>query len=568
MRWSQAFIPTLRDDPADAEAVSHKLLLRGGYIRQLMSGVYSLLPLAVRVRDKVGRIIREEMDGIGAQEFLLPTMHPGELWKAAGRWDTMGDIMFRLKDRRDGDVVLSITHEEVFASLATELSSYRDLPQIWYHIQTKYRDEPRPKGGLLRTREFTMKDSYTFDIDEDGLDTGFDRHHEAYKRIFDRLGLDVLDVAASSGAMGGSESIEFVVRSDAGEDLIAHCPACGYRANIERATSWLDPVEDEDGLAAPEEFATPGVRTIQALANEHGAPATRQIKTMVYMVDGELTLVLLRGDHQLVEQKLMDGTGAVAVRPAHADEVQDALGALPGSLGAVGVTDLTVYADPALEGRRNMTTGANRDDYHLRGVDVARDISVAKWLDLRGVAEGEACAECGEPLEVFKAIEVGHIFKLGRVFAEAFGAQVDDEAGESRTIIMGSYGIGLERNMAAVIEAHHDDAGIIWPVNVAPYEVVITVLRAETGPPLEAAEHIYEELRDLGVDVLLDDREERPGVKFKDAELIGIPYRITVGPRGLEEGKVEVLRRGGESGEVTLADAARHVAERVAAERR
>ncbi len=567
MRWSQAFIPTLRDDPADAEAVSHRLLVRGGYIRQLMAGAYSLLPLAVRVRTKVGTIIREEMDRIGAQEFLLPTMHPGELWKAAGRWDTMGDIMFRLKDRRDADVVLSITHEEVFASLATEMSSYRDLPQIWYHIQTKYRDEPRPKGGLLRTREFTMKDSYTFDIDEAGLDAGFDKNHDAYRRIFDRLGLDALDVTASSGAMGGSVSIEFVVKSDAGEDLIAHCPACGYRANVERATSRLDPVDDEEGPAAPEEFATPGVRTIQHLVDDYDTPADRQIKTMVYMLDGELALLLVRGDHNLVEQKLMDGTGAVAVRPAHADEVREALGALPGSLGAVGVTDLTVYADPALEGRRNMTTGANRDDFHYRGVDVSRDITVSKWIDLRGVAAGDACPECGEPLEVFKAIEVGHIFKLGRVFADAFGAEVLDEAGEARTIIMGSYGIGLERNMAAIVEAHHDDAGIIWPVNVAPYEVVLTVLRAESGPTLEAAERIYGELADLGVDVLLDDREERPGVKFKDAELIGIPYRITVGPRGLDEGKVEVLRRGGDSQEVPLAGVAEHVAAAVAAER-
>ncbi len=479
----------------------------------------------------------------------------------------MGDIMFRFKDRRGGDVVLSITHEEVFATLATEMSSYRDLPQIWYHIQTKYRDEPRPKGGLLRTREFTMKDSYTFDIDEDGLDVGFDKNHAAYRRIFARLGLDALDVTASSGAMGGTVSIEFVVRSEAGEDLIAHCLACGYRANVERATSRLDPVEDGEGPDAPEEFATPGVRTIQHLVDDYDTPADRQIKTMVYMLDGELTLVLLRGDHQLVEQKLMDGAGAIAVRPAHPDEVQAALGALPGSLGAVGVTDYPVYADPALQGRRNLTTGANRDDYHVRGVDVARDIAVAKWLDLRGVAAGEACPECGEPLEVFKAIEVGHIFKLGRVFAEAFGATVLDEAGESRTIIMGSYGIGLERNMAAIVEAHHDDAGIIWPVGVAPYEVVITVLRAEAGPTLEAGERLYGELQGLGVDVLLDDREERPGVKFKDAELIGIPYRVTVGPRGLEEGKVELLRRGGDSTEVLLADAARHVAEAVFAER-
>ncbi len=566
MRWSQAFIPTLRDDPADADAASHRLLVRGGFVRQLMSGVYSLLPLAVRVRDKVGNIIREEMNAIGAQEFLLPTLHPGELWRESGRWETMDDIMFRLKDRRDADVVLSITHEEVFATLATEMASYRELPQIWYHVQTKYRDEPRPKGGLLRTREFTMKDSYTFDIDEAGLDTGFDKNHGAYRKIFARLGLDALDVAASSGAMGGTVSIEFVVRSDAGEDLIAHCPNCDYRANIERATSVVETVDDESGPAAPEEFATPGVRTIQHLVDDYDVPADRQVKTMVYLLDGVLTLVLLRGDHSLVEQKLMDGTGAIEVRPANPDEVREALGALPGSLGAVGVTSHKVYADHALSGRRSMVTGANRDDIHFRGVDVGRDIEVAEWLDLRGVAAGEQCPECGTALEVFKAIEVGHIFKLGRVFAEAFGAQVLDEGGETRTIIMGSYGIGLERNMAAVVEAHHDDDGIAWPVTVAPYEVVITVLNPDQT--LAAAEKLYEALLADDIEVLLDDRAERPGVKFKDADLIGFPYRVTIGPRGLAAGTVEVRRRAdGETYEVGLDAAAGVVAERVRAER-
>lgn len=569
MRWSQAFIPTLRQDPADAEAVSHRLLVRAGYMRRLMAGVYSMLPLGVRVRAKIARVIREEMDGIGCQEFLLPAVHPAELWRETGRWDVMGEEMFRLQDRRGADLALGMTHEEVFTVLALELSSYRELPQCWYQIQTKFRDEPRPKGGVLRTREFTMKDSYTFDLDPAGLDRSFELHHQAYQRIFTRLGLEALAVEASSGAMGGTDSVEFMVRSDSGEDLVARCAACGYAANVERATSRLAPPEDGAGLQAPERFPTPGVRTIEDLvAFPGGAPADRQIKTLVYMLDGNLSLVLLRGDHGLVEQKLQDGSRAVEVRPAHPEEVREALGADPGSLGAVGVSSYPVLADEALRGRRDMVTGANVDDYHLRGVDVARDIGVSSWLDLREVRHGEPCPECGAALEVYPAIEVGHIFKLGSTYAEALGARVQDEDGVARTMTMGSYGIGLERNMAAVVESHHDDKGIVWPVMVAPYEVVITMLRADDSAIAEAAEGIYSELRRGGVDVLLDDRSERPGVKFADAELIGIPYRLTVGPRSLEAGSVELTpRRTGESETVATANAAARVIEMVALER-
>ena len=546
MRWSQAFIPTLRDDPTDAEAVSHRLLVRGGYLRQLMAGAYSLLPLMIRVRTKVGNIIREEMDGIGGQEFLLPAIHPAEIWQKSGRWEIMGDEMFRLRDRKGADLALGMTHEEIFGTLALEMRSYRDLPQFWYQIQTKFRDEPRPKGGVLRTREFTMKDSYSFDIAREGLDESFDRHFEAYERIFARLGLDAVPVEASSGAMGGSDSIEFMVRSDSGEDDVVHCRECGYAANMERATSRIAEIDDGSDRNELEKFATPGVRTIEDLATfEGGATGQHQIKTLVYMLEGELTLVLLRGDHPLVEQKLQDGTGAIDFRPAHPEEIKGALGADPGSLGAVGVDNLPILADLALKGRYNMVTGANDDDFHLRGVDIEREINVSKWIDLREVADGEPCPTCGAPLEVFKAIEVGHIFKLGTKYADAFGISVLDEDGEAQTVIMGSYGIGLERNIAAVVETHHDEKGIVWPVSVAPYSVAITVLRADDAEALQAGEDLYQQCLEAGIDTILDDRVERPGVKFADVELIGIPFRVTVGPRGLQNGVVEVQDRAG-----------------------
>ncbi len=569
MRWSAAFIPTLRDDPADADAPSHRLLVRAGFIRQLMAGVYSLLPLAVRVRAKIGTIIREEMDRIGCQEFLLPAIHPAEVWRKTGRWDAMGEEMFRLKDRRQADLCLGMTHEEVFSLLARDLASYRDLPQTWYQIQTKFRDEPRPKSGVLRTREFTMKDAYTFDIDDQGLDRSFEAQRGAYARIFDRLGFDAIQVEASSGAMGGTDSMEFMVPASYGEDEIARCNNCGYAANLERASSRLEPIIDEVGPDAPEKFPTPGIRTIEDLVLfDGGAAADRQIKTLVYVLDGQIALVLLRGDHPLQEQKLADATHSLEVRPAHPDEVRELLGADPGSLGAVAMTAVPVLADEALRGRSNLVTGANEDDFHLRGVDMERDIPVTEWVDVREVAAGEACRECGEPLEVLSAIEVGHIFKLGRKYAEALGVTVLDEMGAERVVTMGSYGIGLERNMAAVVEASHDEAGIIWPVSVAPYEVVVTVLAPGEPATLEAGERLYRELGAEGIDVIIDDRDERPGVKFYDAELVGFPYRVTVGPRGLERGTVELVeRRTGESRELKPQEAAGIVAEQVRAAR-
>ncbi len=546
MRWSEAHIPTLRDAPADAEAVSHKLLVQGGFIRQLAAGSYTMLPLGQKVRLKVEGIIRVEMNAIGGQEMVLPTLHPAEVWKKSDRYDLMGENLYKLKDRKDVDLVLGMTEEEIFAMLATELFSYRDLPQIWYQMHTKFRDEPRPKSGLLRLREFTMKDSYTLDIDAPGLDRGFDKHHEAYKRIFSRMGLEAVDVEASSGAMGGSESIEFIQRSDAGEDWIVTCTNCDYRANLEKATSALTEMQDGES-GELEKFPTPDLRTIAALAEAHPeiAAPEQQIKTLVYFVDGEPVLALLRGDHGLHTQKLLDAAAASEGRPGQPEEIRELLGADPGSLGAVGAEGLRVIADLVLEGRFNMTTGANEDDWHYKGVDISRDIDVTQWADLREVTSDESCIQCGHSLELWKGIEVGHIFKLGTKYSEAFGAFVQDEDGESQPIIMGSYGIGVERGVAAVVEANHDESGIIWPVSIAPYEVVITVVRVDDESTRAVADDFYIQLRDAGIDVLLDDRVERPGVKFADSELIGIPYRVTVGPRGVAESVVELTERRG-----------------------
>ena len=568
MRWSQMHIPTLREDPADAGAPSHRLMVRGGFIRQIQAGHYSLLPLAARVRAKVMTIIRQEMDAIGAQEVVLPTMHPAETWQRSGRWDTWADVMFRVTDHKGAVNVLSPTHEEIFTVLAQELNSHRQLPQAWYQFQTKFRDEQRPRAGLLRVREFVMKDSYTFDLDPAGLDIAFDRHKAAYFRIFQRLGIPVVAVEASSGAMGGRDSIEFMCPSLAGEDTVAHCPHCGYAANVEKATSRLEPAVDGPGLPGPERFATPGVRTIDDLAAGYGVPAERQIKTLVYLVDGKLSLVLLRGDHALNEQKLLDATAAAAIRPAQPDEIHEVLGVLPGSLGAVDMTSLPVVADEALRGRRDMVTGANIDDAHLRGVDIARDINVGSWADLREVVAGEPCVRCGHSLEMLAAIEVGHIFKLGYKFTKTFGVTVLNAAGERVHPIMGSYGIGVERAMAAIVECHHDESGIAWPVSVAPFSVVVVVAQSENPEVAAAAEALYEELLSAGLEAIIDDRAERAGVKFRDAELTGIPVRVTVGKRGLAEGSVEVtIRESGQTANVGVPKVVAHVREALAGPR-
>jgi prolyl-tRNA synthetase len=562
MKWSNLFIPTLREDPADAEVISHRLLVRAGYIRQLTAGVYSILPLAHRVRLKVINIIREEMNRIGGQEFLLPAIHPAEVWKESGRWEIMGDNMFRLKDRKGAEMALGMTHEEIFTVIARNaLRSYRDLPQVWYQIQTKFRDEARPKSGLLRVREFTMKDAYSFDVDFAGLDKAFQDQHDAYVRIFTRCGLKFTPVEASSGAMGGSKSTEFMVRTEAGEDRIVVCEACGYSANIEKATSRLDAIDDGDELREVEEFPTPGVRTIEDLVKfPGGAAANRQIKTLVYVLDGKTMLVLMRGDHELNETKLGDATGATEMRPAHPEEIREALGASAGSLGAVGITKAThklitqIVADEALQGRRNMTTGANKDDHHLRGVSIERDIQVDKWASLRTVNAGERCINCDAPIDVFKAVEIGHIFKLGIRYSESMNANVLTADGSNVPIVMGSYGIGVERVMVSAVELYHDEAGIIWSPAIAPFHVVITPINARDAELMSVAEWLTSELEAAGVEVLLDDRDERAGVKFNDADLIGIPFRITVGKK-VKEGAVELLTRASRQKEDVVIEA-------------
>lgn len=567
MRWSQCFIPTLRDDPADAEAASHRLLVRAGFVRPLAAGVWSYLPLAQRTMGKIAGIIREEMNRIGAQEFFLPALHPAELWKESGRWHQIGADMFRLKDRKGSDYCLGMTHEEVFTAIArNELVSYKQLPQIWYQIQVKFRDEARPKSGVIRDRQFTMKDSYSFDLDEAGLDRSYTLHREAYERIFTRCGLSFTLVEAASGAMGGSASAEFIVASPAGEDTVMTCAGCGYAANLEKARSAVDPVEDPASLPAPERFPTPGVRTIEDLARfPDGVPAARQVKTLVYVVADRPTLVLLRGDHELSEAKLTAALGTSAFRPARAEECRAALGAEPGSLGAVGVTRFPVVADEALRGRRAMTTGANADGFHLRGVDLARDVMVTTWADLRVARAGEPCVRCGQPLASFKGIEVGHIFKLGTRYSAAMKATALDASGRPTPLVMGSYGIGLERIMACAVELLHDAKGIVWPPAIAPYAAVVTSLNAKDTAVLAAAREIHDALNAAGVDALWDDRDATAGVKLNDADLVGFPFRITVGPKKLKEGRVEIhSRRDGQTTEVSPAEAAAEVARRLA----
>jgi len=553
MRWSKFFIPTLREDPADAEVISHKLLLRAGIVRQLSAGIYSYLPLGQRIALKVMQILREEMNRIGGQEFYLPALHPAEIWQESGRWNALGDDMFRLKDRKGANMCLGMTHEEVFTSIArNEIRSYKQLPQVWYQIQIKFRDEPRPKSGLMRLRTFIMKDAYTFDVDREGLDRSFADQREAYQRIFTRCGIQFSIVEASSGSMGGSESREFVAKTDAGEDLIASCSKCGYAANLEKATSRLPTIEVEVGPDAPEEFPTPGVRTIEDLTRTpYLVPAVGQIKSLVYIatVNGESrrVLALLRGDHQLHEVKFTDALGATGLRPAHTEEIRDLLGASAGSLGGVdakkAAPDVLIIADLGLKGRRNMTTGANKDDHHLRGVDIERDIQVDQWADLRTVTSGESCPRCDTgTLEVYKAMEIGHIFKLGTKYSESMGATVLTQDGKQVPIVMGSYGIGVERIITAAVEQNYDADGIIWPRTMAPFDAIVTITNIKDAKLREAGETLYRDLQHAGLEVLLDDRDERAGVKFKDADLIGIPYRITIG-RKVADSLVELFDR-------------------------
>jgi prolyl-tRNA synthetase len=544
MLWSKLFIPTLRENPAEAEVASHQLLLRAGYIRQLSAGIYNYLFLAQRALLKITAIVRQEMDAIGGQEMLLPALNPAEVWQESGRWDVMGDNLFRLKDRFGRDLCLGMTHEEVMTVIARgELRSYKQLPQIWYQIQTKFRDEPRPKSGLLRVRQFIMKDSYTFDMDQAGLDAAYDRHYQAYCRIFERCGLRYLVVEAHSGAMGGSQSHEFMVETDAGEDFVAVCSGCGYAANLEKAVAEPSAprAEDPAGDLTPEEFHTPGRKTIAEVSQFTGLPETSQMKSLVLVADGKPVLVMLRGDHQLNEAKLGAIVNDPEFRTARPDEIQEWFGAAAGSLGPVGVRNMPILADRALAGRRNMIAGANRDDHHLRHVTLGEDFE-AEIHDLRQVAAGDLCHKCGGVLAIRKTVEIGHIFKLGYKYSEPMGLRVLNTDGKEVTPIMGSYGIGIERILCAAIELYHDKDGMILPPAIAPFQVVITPANLADAAQAEAARQIYRGCLDLGMDAVLDDRDERPGVKFKDADLIGVPFRVVVGKK-LGSGLVELVER-------------------------
>jgi prolyl-tRNA synthetase len=580
MRWSRAFIPTLRDDPADADAVSHRLLIRAGFIRQLAAGHYTMLPLGQRTRLKIIDIIRDEMAKAGGQEVQMPVVHPAELWERSGRSKSMADILFRFTWKEDRDIVLGPTEEEVVTPLAkSELRSYKDLPQILWQVHTKLRDEARPKSGLMRVREFTMKDSYSFDIDEAGLDESYEAHRKAYVNFYERIGLRAIPVEASSGAMGGKASVEFMAETPGGEDDIVLCDGCGYSANVEKATSTLNPIDDGPDGPAIERFDTPGVRTIKALedfakGDNGGAPADRQIKTLVMVLDGQITLVLMRGDHELVEQKLLDATGANQARPATPEEIRPVMGASPGSLGAITgtfpgaeVLDLPILADEALRGRYEMTTGGNVDDVHYRHVNVERDIAVTKWANLRLVKASEACPHSGDPLRVLHTSEVGHIFKLGQRYssADAFDMTVLGADGQAIHPQMGCYGIGIERCLSVIVEQNYDDKGIIWPVSVAPYHVAVVPLNADNDEVMGAANILYDELTGGGIETIIDDRDARAGVKLSDVELIGIPVRVAIGKRGIANRTVEVtVRRTGETIEVPLADAAEKIDELLA----
>lgn len=566
MRWTQTFIPTLKETPAEAEITSHKLLLRAGLARRLAGGLYTFLPLGLRVLHKIEAIIREEMNRAGALEVAMPCLQPPEIWQKSGRYNDMNEVLYHVYDRAKKEWLLGPTHEEnITVLVASEINSYRQLPKNFYQITVKFRDEIRPRFGLMRAREFIMKDAYSFDVDERGADISYQKMYEAYTRIFARCGLRTMAVEAHTGAIGGRFSHEFMAPAESGENEIVYCASGMYAANIEKAVSRgpLVPTPQNSTGPAPEKFATPGVLTIEALTQPpHNVPAHCQIKTLVYIVESKPVILLIRGDDQLNEAKLASALGTMTFRPATPEEIYAALGAHPGSLGAVGVTGLPVYADESLRGAAGMTTGANEDGYHIRHVEIARDIKVQQWLDLRTVKEGELCVATGAPLKTARAIEVGHIFKLGTKYSTKLGALFLDEHGKPQPAIMGCYGIGVTRTLQAIIEQSNDKDGIIWPVSVAPYTVCITPLETTPGGQIMAvAEQIYAQLLERGVDAILDDRDERAGVKFKDSELVGFPIRVAVGGKSLANDMVEIKPRAGKLILVKKADAVNRVVE-------
>jgi len=543
LRSSQLFYPTLREVPSEAEVISHQLLLRAGFIRKASGGVYTYLPLAYRVIKKIENIVREEMDRAGGQEVLMPIMQPAELWQKSGRWEVYGDEMFRLQDRHKRYFALGPTHEEIITTLVDgDVHSYRDLPLLLYQIQNKYRDEIRPRFGLMRGREFVMKDLYSFDIDDEGLDVSYQKMYHAYNQIFTRLGLKYRVVEADSGAIGGNESHEFMVLADSGEAEIVYCDNCDYAANVEKAVCIAEKAETGGNLLPLEKIHTPGQRTIQDLTDFLKVGKDEQIKTLMYDADGELIAAILRGDRELNEIKLKNALGCNELVMANEEDVRRSSGAGFGSLGPVGM-NIKIYADLEVVAMKNFTCGANIDDYHYKNVNLGRDFVPEAILDIRNAVAGDPCPLCQAELKMLRGIEVGHIFKLGTKYSDVMGATFRNQNGQSCPFVMGCYGIGISRTMAAAVEQNSDENGIIWPIPIAPYHVIVVPVNSNNEDQMQSANSIYKILEQEGLEVILDDRDERAGVKFKDADLIGIPVRITIGPKALQENKVEVKKR-------------------------
>ena len=561
MRWSKLFGKTLREDPAEAELVSHRLMLKAGMIYQVSSGVYSYLPLAWRALRKIEQIIREEMDAAGGQELRLSVLQPKELWEQSGRYEAYGPDLFRLQDRRERPMVLAPTHEELLTTaVKANVHSYRDLPLILYQIQTKFRDEPRPRGGLIRVREFDMKDAYSFDADEDGLDASYQAMVQAYKNIFARSGLTAIMVEADSGAIGGKDSHEFVLLADAGEDTIILCKACGYAANAEKSSFTRSNQPKENPLPL-EETHTPGIKTIEGLAALLGVPTSKTLKAVFYFVDGEVVLVVLRGDLEVNEVKLNNALHPNELRLATPEEVERA-GLVAGSASPVGLSGIRIIADDSIELGSNFVVGANKQDYHLRNANYPRAFKADILTDIAMAQDGYTCPKCDSTLTTSRGIEVGHVFKLGTRYSEVMGAYFPDQEDVQRPIIMGCYGIGVGRLLAAAIEQNHDDKGVIFPTPIAPYHVVLTALNVENPDVASAADALYDELQKAGVEVLYDDRALAAGAKFNDADLLGLPVRLVVSPRNLKEDAVELKKRSEADAElIPLSEAVDKLAE-------
>lgn len=570
MRWNEYFINTLREDPADADVISQRLMMRAGMIRKVAAGIYSYLPLGLRSIRKLETIVREEMDRAGAVELTMPAIQPAELWIESGRWKQYGKELLRLRDRHERDFVFGPTHEEVITDIVRDaVSSYRQLPVNLYQIQTKFRDEVRPRFGLMRGREFIMKDAYSFHTSWESLNETYDRMHQAYTRIFERCGLDHVVVEADTGNIGGSASHEFMVLAKSGEDVVVRCPSCGYGANVEKAEMAAPPEEADSSEMSPiEEVETPDRKTIEQVSEFLGVEQSQVAKSLLIQTDKEVVMILLPGDRAANETKIRNALDAEWIQMADEETIRKVTGGPEGFSGPLGVENLPIYADVSLRGMRNFVVGANKTDVHLKNVNLGRDFTPTSFGDFTVVSEGDPCPRCRTELEMYRGIEVGHIFKLGTKYSTAMGCDFLDEGGERHPMIMGCYGLGIGRTVAAAIEQGHDDDGIVWPVSIAPFEALVTAIGREDDVH-ETAARIYRELREKGIDVLLDDRDERPGVKFKDADLLGIPLRVTVGKKSLADGNVELsTRREKEKTLVKPADAVASVAEAVSEAKR